>query len=244
MSLINPKLIKHFTGYMSQRFSLYGDLTVKENLDFYADLFGIEGAERKRRIDRLMEFSRLSPFLNRRADALSGGMKQKLGLSCALIHTPKILFLDEPTTGVDPVSRRELWMILYDLWKEGMTIFVSTPYLDEAERCTQVGFIHRGKLIATDSPSNFKNNSDFTIIRIKLKNVQSDRKKLDKIENLPAYNMFGNHLHFMTNNFAKDSKHIKKQLRNADIESEIAEEIKPSLEDIFLYLTSSNVEDQ
>jgi ABC-2 type transport system ATP-binding protein len=149
--------LKDHIAYMSQRFGLYEDLTVMENLNFYADIFGVPIKERVSRIDRLMDFSGLAPFKKRLARNLSGGMKQKLGLSCALIHTPKVLFLDEPTSGVDPVSRRDFWQILYQLLKENVTILFSTSYLDEAERCRRVGLIHKGKLLKCDIPTNIKN---------------------------------------------------------------------------------------
>ncbi len=148
--------IKENIAYMSQRFGLYGDLTVMENINFYADIYCVSKKERPQRIKRLLDFSNLTPFKDRLARNLSGGMKQKLGLACALIHTPKVLFLDEPTNGVDPVSRRDFWQILYQLLKEKVTIFYSTAYLDEAERCKRVGLIHRGRLLRCDVPLNIK----------------------------------------------------------------------------------------
>src|SRR5580658_6316975 len=143
-------------GYMAQRFGLYQDLTVEENMDFYADLFGITGAERDRLKGELLPMTRMEPFRNREAGKLSGGMKQKLALMCTLLHHPQILFLDEPTNGVDPLSRRDFWAILYQLIKDGVTVFVATAYLDEAERCNRVGLLHRGKLIHCDTPDNLK----------------------------------------------------------------------------------------
>jgi ABC-2 type transport system ATP-binding protein len=148
--------LKDNIAYMSQRFGLYEDLTVMENLNFYADIYDVPQKERVQRIARLMSFSGLAPFTNRLARYLSGGMKQKLGLACALIHTPKVLFLDEPTNGVDPVSRRDFWQILYQLLKEKVTILFSTSYLDEAERCKRVGLIHKGRLLKCDVPANIK----------------------------------------------------------------------------------------
>ncbi|MFA4987265.1 MAG: ABC transporter ATP-binding protein, partial [Candidatus Brocadiia bacterium] len=133
-----PEMVKEHIGYMSQRFGLYTDLTVMENIDFYADLYGVPKKSRGQKIDRLLAFSNLAPFRKRLAGRLSGGMKQKLGLACALVHTPDVLLLDEPTNGVDPVSRRDFWRILYSLLQEGVSIFVSTAYLDEAERCSRV----------------------------------------------------------------------------------------------------------
>lgn len=148
--------LKDYIAYMSQRFGLYEELSVMENINFYADVYGIAKDKREETIDRLLGFSGLLPFKQRFAGKLSGGMKQKLGLACALIHTPRVLFLDEPTNGVDPVSRRDFWKILYDLLKEKVTIFCSTAYLDEAERCRRVGLMHKGKLLRCDFPDNIK----------------------------------------------------------------------------------------
>ncbi|MBU1044587.1 MAG: ABC transporter ATP-binding protein [Candidatus Omnitrophica bacterium] len=148
--------IKENIAYMSQRFGLYGDLTVMENINFYADIYSVPAKERPEQIKRLLNFSNLTPFKDRLARNLSGGMKQKLGLACALVHTPQVLFLDEPTNGVDPVSRRDFWRILYQLLKEKVTIFYSTAYLDEAERCKRVGLIHKGRLLRCDVPLNIK----------------------------------------------------------------------------------------
>jgi ABC-2 type transport system ATP-binding protein len=148
--------LKEYIAYMSQRFGLYEELTVLENIHFYADVYGVAKENRQQAIDRLLGFSGLLPFKQRFAGKLSGGMKQKLGLACALIHTPKVLFLDEPTNGVDPVSRRDFWNILYDLLREKVTIFCSTCYLDEAERCARVGLMHKGKLLRCESPDKIK----------------------------------------------------------------------------------------
>jgi ABC-2 type transport system ATP-binding protein len=149
--------VKDQIGYMAQKFGLYGDLTVEENLNFYGDLFGITGAERERMMKEFLDMTRMTPFRQRPAAKLSGGMKQKLALSCTLLHKPRVLFLDEPTNGVDPLSRRDFWEILYRLASEGMTILVSTAYLDEAERCNRVGLMNKGTLIRCDTPANLKN---------------------------------------------------------------------------------------
>jgi ABC-2 type transport system ATP-binding protein len=148
--------LKDNIAYMSQRFGLYEDLTVMENIEFYADLFGVPPAERPKKIEELLGFSNLTPFKERLAGKLSGGMKQKLGLACALIHTPRVLFLDEPTNGVDPVSRRDFWRILHELLKEKVTILYSTSYLDEAERCRRVGLLNKGQLLRCDTPDAIK----------------------------------------------------------------------------------------
>ena len=152
--------VKDSIGYMAQRFGLYLDLTVQENMDFYADLFGIVGAQRVALTEKLLRMTRMEPFTSRRAGQLSGGMKQKLALMCTLLHRPQILFLDEPTNGVDPVSRRDFWAILYQLLKDGITNLMTTAYLDEAERCNRVGLIHRGKLIRCDAPDALMRSAD------------------------------------------------------------------------------------
>jgi ABC-2 type transport system ATP-binding protein len=151
--------VKDQIGYMAQRFGLYGDLTVEENMEFYGDLFGIVGEERARLTAELLRMTRMEPFRDRQAGRLSGGMKQKLALMCTLLHRPRILFLDEPTNGVDPVSRRDFWAILYRLLHEGITIFMTTAYLDEAERCNRVGLMHRGKLIRCAPPETLKRDT-------------------------------------------------------------------------------------
>src|SRR5208283_473326 len=148
--------VKDHIGYMAQRFGLYQDLSVQENMDFYADLFGIVGTERASLSADLLRMTRMEPFRQRQAGKLSGGMKQKLALMCTLLHRPQILFLDEPTNGVDPLSRRDFWAILYQLLKDGITIFMTTAYLDEAERCNRVGLMHKGKLIRCSAPDVMK----------------------------------------------------------------------------------------
>ncbi len=155
----DSQAVKDQIGYMAQRFGLYLDLTVEENMFFYADLFGIVGEERRELTARLLRMTRMEPFRARQGKQLSGGMKQKLALMCTLLHRPRILFLDEPTNGVDPVSRRDFWTILYQLLKDGITIVMATAYLDEAERCNRVGFMHRGKLIRCDAPERLQHET-------------------------------------------------------------------------------------
>lgn len=156
----DTQAVKDQIGYMAQRFGLYGDLTVQENMDFYADLFDITGSLRVELSNQLLRMTRMEPFKGRQASRLSGGMKQKLALMCTLLHRPRILFLDEPTNGVDPVSRRDFWAILYQLLKDGITVFMTTSYLDEAERCNRVGLIHRGKLIRCAPPEVMKQETN------------------------------------------------------------------------------------
>jgi len=154
-----PQAVKDRIGYMAQKFGLYQDLSVEENMNFYADLFGIMGEERRKLAVQLLRMTRMDPFRDRLAGRLSGGMKQKLALMCTLLHRPQILFLDEPTNGVDPVSRRDFWAILYQLLKDGITILMTTAYLDEAERCNRVGLMHRGRLIRCDAPEVLKHEA-------------------------------------------------------------------------------------
>jgi ABC-2 type transport system ATP-binding protein len=155
----DPQAVKDQIGYMAQRFGLYQDLSVAENMAFYADLFGIVGEDRARLTATLLQMTRMEPFRDRYAGKLSGGMKQKLALMCTLLHRPRILLLDEPTNGVDPVSRRDFWAILYQLLKDGITIVMTTAYLDEAERCHRVGLMHKGRLIRCDSPAVLKRDA-------------------------------------------------------------------------------------
>jgi ABC-2 type transport system ATP-binding protein len=170
--------IKESIGFMPQRFGLYDDLTVAENISFYADVYRVPRAERQRRMPELLEFSDLSQFQSRLAAKLSGGMRQKLGLVCALIHTPRLLFLDEPTFGVDPVSRREFWQILYQLLETGITIFVSTAYLDEAERAHRVGLIHRGSLLIAGTPRAIKAGFEGELLEVRTPNLHAAKKLL------------------------------------------------------------------
>ena len=159
--------IKARIGYMAQRFNLYGDLTVDENLNFFADVFQVRGRERRERKERLLHFARLTRFRKRRAAHLSGGMQKKLALACTLIHEPQVIFLDEPTTGVDPVSRREFWDILSELHLQGITIFVTTPYMDEAERCSRVGLMYQGRMIVCDTPGQVKRMVEGELVELR-----------------------------------------------------------------------------
>jgi len=170
--------LKEQIGYMPQRFGLYDDLTVAENIAFYADIYRVPRAERVARMPELLSFSNLAPFQSRMAGKLSGGMRQKLGLVCALIHTPRLLILDEPTFGVDPVSRREFWQILYELLRTGMTIFLSTAYMDEAERAHRVGLMHRGRLLVADTPGAIKATFEGELLEVRADDLRAARKIL------------------------------------------------------------------
>ncbi len=224
--------VKERVGYMSQRFGLYHDLTVMENIDFYADIYGISRQERTEKTTRLLAFSNLTPFRKRLAGNLSGGMKQKLGLVCALIHTPKVLFLDEPTNGVDPVSRRDFWRILYKLLREKVTIFVSTAYLDEAERCNRVGLLHKGKLRAYGTPSEVK-----TLLRGKVVEVRSSnpRKAAALLrESVESVNIFGDRIHIVTPEPENLTLRMQSLFKDAGIDFYGIRPISPGLEDVFI----------
>lgn len=225
--------IKEKIGYMSQRFGLYEDLTVMENILFYADLYEVSRKERPARIERLLGFSNLTPFKDRLAGKLSGGMKQKLGLACALIHTPEVLFLDEPTNGVDPVSRRDFWRILYDLLKEKVTIFVSTAYLDEAERCGRIGLIHRGRILIEDSPEAVKNSLGYPMIEIWVEDSRAALGAVRGEDGVRSVNIYGDRLH-ATLETADISRRVVECLRGSGIRINSLREIAPSIEDIFL----------
>jgi ABC-2 type transport system ATP-binding protein len=236
--LKEPERIKEKIGYMSQRFGLYSDLTVTENILFYADLFDVPEHELPNRIEKLLGFSNLNPFKDRLAQNLSGGMKQKLGLACALIHTPEILFLDEPTFGVDPISRGEFWQILYELFKEGVTIFVSTAYMDEAERCHRVGLLHRGKLIACDEPDQLKLTTKEAFFEVKSKDRKKTKQVLDSIAIVKGTSLFGDSIHLRIE-AREEINEVLERLRTAGFFEAEAREIAASLEDIFISMTQS-----
>ena len=226
--------LKEDTGYMSQRFGLYPDLTVMENLDFYADIYGVEPRGRAEKIERLLTFSNLTAFRQRLAGNLSGGMKQKLGLACALIHTPKVLFLDEPTNGVDPSSRRDFWRILYQLLREKVTIFVSTAYLDEAERASRVALMHHGKLLAVGTPQEVKRLMRGAILEIR----SSDPRKATAVlrEHLPgtSVGLFGDRVHLVAEDLDAAERQSTEILRAVQIEALEFRPIEPTLEDVFV----------
>jgi ABC-2 type transport system ATP-binding protein len=224
--------IKDQIGYLSQRFSLYGDLTVDENIEFFAEIHNVANYEERR--NELLEFTRLTPFRDRLADNLSGGMKQKLALACSLIHRPQILFLDEPTTGVDPVSRRDFWKILSNLLKEGITILMSTPYLDEAERCSRVALMHKGKIISLDTPPRIKESIRIEIAEIVCSKVR-DANKLVK-ENLNNdVQLFGDRINVVLDKENNNLKQVLKLLKDNSIEVISCRIIPPSLENVFIY---------
>lgn len=232
--LRDGEAIKERIGYMSQRFGLYPDLTVMENISFYADVYSVPKKGRQEKIDSLLSFSNLSPFKKRRAGRLSGGMKQKLGLACALIHTPRILFLDEPTNGVDPVSRRDFWKILYRLLKQKVTIFVSTSYLDEAERCGRLALINKGRLMAIGSPSDIKKMMSSRIIEVVSLSPRRTAEILKEELIDSEISLFGDRVHVSTKRIEEDVQRIRGIIERSGIELITVREIEPTLEDVFV----------
>ena len=230
----DAEAIKEDIGYMSQRFGLYADLTVIENIEFYADIYGVPRHGRQEKIDRLLAFSNLTPFKQRLAGNLSGGMQQKLGLACALIHTPKVLFLDEPTNGVDPSSRRDFWRILYQLLREKVTIFVSTAYLDEAERASRIGLMHRGKLLAVGTPEEVKQLMRGTILEIRT--AEPRRATAALRANLPAGSvaLFGDRVHVVAEDAESAGDRVRGVLAGSGIELSGLRPVEPTLEDVFV----------
>ena len=228
--------IKRNIGYLSQRFSLYPDLTVIENIRFYADLFQVEKGEMRRREQQLLAFSRLEPFSKRRAGALSGGMKQKLALCCTLIHIPRILFLDEPTTGVDPVSRREFWDLLEDLRNRGTTIFVSTAYMDEAARCDRVGLMYAGKLMAVDAPDKIPEKYPYHLLEVVLAEPVTKAHLLESLPGVRSVQVFGDRLHVGVDRLEAAGDRIAEALEAHEKTRSQVREITPGLEDVFVEL--------
>ncbi len=226
--------LKEHIGYMSQRFGLYPDLTVAENIDFYADIYTVPQAARAARTERLLAFSNLTPFKHRLAGNLSGGMKQKLGLACALIHTPRVLFLDEPTNGVDPVSRRDFWRILYQLVRDGVTIFVSTAYLDEAERCNRLALLHEGRLLGLGTPDEIKAMMPGALLEIRTAAPRRAAALLREQLREASVGLFGDRVHVAARDAAATEAHSRELLAAAGLAVESIRPIEPSLEDVFV----------
>jgi ABC-2 type transport system ATP-binding protein len=227
------KELQNKIGYLSQVFSLYGDLSVDENIEFFAEINNVKDYSDRR--NELLKFTRLSPFRDRLAEKLSGGMKQKLALACSLIHKPKIIFLDEPTTGVDPVSRRDFWKILSDLQKEGITIFMSTPYLDEAERCNRVALMNEGELIAIDTPQKIKESTNKKVIEIISNDIKRSYSILKDNPNIDVQ-IFGDRINIMVDEPETEFKNIESILTEKNISITSNRIITPSLENIFIHL--------
>ena len=230
--------VKESLAYMPQRFGLYEDLTVQENIYFFGRLFNVSLKEIKRRTVRLYEFSRLGPFRDRLAGNLSGGMKQKLGLACCLVHSPDIILLDEPTNGVDPVSRREFWKILYDLLGEGVTIVVSTAYLDEAERCNRIGLMYQGRFITAGTPREIKKNMNMPFIEFATSNPVRSEMLLREIDEFKSIILTGDSLRLFVADVRKAGKRISQILKREGIALNSLREKTPALEDCFVAIVS------
>ena len=228
--------IKTRIGYMPQQFSLYGDLTVLENLTFFADIFQVRRAERQERIPRLLRFSRLTKFQKQRAAHLSGGMQKKLALACTLIHAPEIIFLDEPTTGVDPVSRREFWDILTELHLQGATLFVSTPYMDEAERCSRVALMFEGNVIVCDEPAHIKGLVEGEVLELRPDRLREARQLITTIPGILEVQTYGDLLHIFVNNAQQWKQRIRSSLTEAGITVLGIRQTRPRMEEAFISL--------
>ena len=222
-------------GYLSQRFSLYGDLSIDENIEFFADIHGVRDFRARR--DRLLAITQLTPFRSRLADQLSGGMRQKLALACTLVHEPKVILLDEPTTGVDPVSRREFWKLLSQFLAAGITILMSTPYLDEAERCTRIALLHEGRVLALDDPSRLRSSVPGTLLEVLVPSPRDVLQRLREHAGLDRVQVFGDRLHVWVGG-AADRGHaeaaFRAAARTAGVEPASVRPIVPSLEDVFI----------
>ena len=228
--------IKKCIGYMPQQFSLYGDLTVLENLTFFADVFRVKRRDRAERIPRLLEFARLTEFKGRRAAHLSGGMQKKLALACTLIHSPEIIFLDEPTTGVDPVSRREFWDILTELHLQGVTLFVSTPYMDEAERCSRVALMFEGDVMVCDAPERIKGLVEGELLELRPDDLRRAARLIYSLPGILEVQTYGDLLHVFVDDAALRAKEIEHGLRRAGIAVQGLRQTRPRMEEAFISL--------
>ncbi len=237
----DAEAVKKTIGYMSQRLGLYADLSVLENIHFFADIYSVPRRGREATIDKLLSFANLSPFKKRLAGNLSGGMRQKLGLACALIHTPKILLLDEPTNGLDPVSRREFWRNLDQLLHQKVTILISTPYLDEAERCHRIGLLHKGKPLAIGRPDEIKRLMRGSILQVFTRDTRQAFESLRLRLSSGRANLFGDRIHVVSTTPEQTTGEIRAVLQAGGMASPDIRPRAPELEDAFLsILTDSN----
>jgi drug efflux transport system ATP-binding protein len=237
----DPEAIKDQIGYMAQPAKLYEDLTVKENIELYADLYQVPRDRYEQRMKRLLDFSGLAPFTDRLFRQLSGGMKQKVGLSCALIHTPKVLFLDEPTNGVDPVSRRDFWKILYELHRENVTILVASTYLDEADRCHRVALFDRGRVRLVMEPLSLRSLVKGYLFDLKTAERRKAMRILKTSPRVVQASLFGAGIHFSLKE-SEDLAPVEKELASSGLGAFRLEAIQPSLEDVYLSLVEGNRE--
>jgi len=229
-----PESAKHRISYMPQRFGLYEELTVAENIRFYADIFGVKRAEREERASQLLAAAGMNEFGKRLAGKLSGGMKQKLGLVCALIHTPEVILLDEPTNGVDPVSRREFWRILYTLLDQGVTILTTTSYLDEAERCHRIALLNEGRMLFCDTPARLKQNLPGAVLSVVTGDPRGIRDLLTGLEGISSMMIVGDGLHLVVHDAASMIPELRSRITSAQLPFETIEQVMPSIEDLFV----------
>jgi len=232
----NPQGVKAHISYMPQRFGLYEDLTVDENIEFFADLFEIDRKSHEERMARLLAASGMTPFRKRLAGQLSGGMKQKLGLTCSLIHAPKVLLLDEPTAGVDPVSRRDFWRILYDLRSDGVTIVLSTSYLDEAERCTRLGLLYSGRMLHCDTPNALRKLVPGDLVSIASQEPRKARDSAARVEGVLSVLLVGDGIHVVVDDAARRIPELERALSDSGAPFDRIEKASPSMEDLFVSL--------
>jgi ABC-type multidrug transport system ATPase subunit len=237
----DPDSVRLRIGYMSQKFSLYDDLTVQENLRFYGRIYGLNGSELEKRIDNTIEENALGPYVTRLAGRLSGGWKQRLALGCAMLHDPKILYLDEPTAGIDPVARRKLWDLLFELSGRGITFFVTTHYMDEAERCSHLAYIYYGRLIADGTPDSLREMPDMTPpgthrFEITTHEVTTALRRARQMSALKSATIFGRSIHALVDESVSQEELVS-ELRKKNIEVEDIRPLVPSLEDVFVELT-------
>jgi ABC-2 type transport system ATP-binding protein len=230
----DPEAVKHRIAYMPQRFGLYADLTVMENILFFADLYRVPRDERPARIERLFRFSNLAPFTDRLAGRLSGGMKQKLALSCALIHQPEILLLDEPTFGVDPVSRRDLWLIVHEMVHRGTTVLVSTAYMDEAERFDRLVLLNKGRILAAGTPDDLQTGLSGEILAVRLDRAREAQAAAQRHPAVLRAGVFGDRIHLTVGSAARDAEDILEHLRAAGFTILESEVVERSMEDVFI----------
>ena len=238
-----PEEIKRRIGYMAQQFSLYGDLTVMENLAFFADIFEVGRREREERVERLLAFARLTEFKGRRAAHLSGGMQKKLALACTLIHQPEIIFLDEPTTGVDPVSRREFWDILTELHLQGVTLFVSTPYMDEAERCSRVGLMFEGDIIVCDTPDRIKGLVEGELLELRPDRLREASGIIEGLPGVLEVQTYGDLLHVFVDDAVRRAAAIEEALDRVGIVAQGLRQTRPRMEEAFISLIRGRLEE-
>jgi ABC-2 type transport system ATP-binding protein len=235
--LAEAEKIKAHIGYMSQKFSLYEDLTVEENIDFYSGIYRIDPVKKKERKEWVIEMAGLKNHRHSRTAVLSGGWKQRLALGCAILHEPPIIFLDEPTSGVDPISRRQFWDLIYELSGKGVTVFVTTHYMDEAEYCDRMGLIYRGELIALGSPEQLKTEfMQDEILEVLCERPQDAMAEIEKLENVKEVALFGRGLHIVTKESAVAISQIERLLKDLEYKTARIEQITPSLEDVFVSL--------